>query len=183
MFGKALWLISFLVLADQALAAPPKDLFGKSITVSWSETREQKWPGEAQFQKVPRAGEVIIYVSSAGRVFNRMSFSGSRRGGKMVGNSDQVAGAGSDKYENRVVNFQSRSLSMHTPMAGGARSVTVDFSEGFGSCTAAVITGKSAGAGKMVMKSLMDNGMEFEIRSVTTGAANCSISEGNKFGG
>lgn len=183
MRNTVIWISLMLVVPHTAIAAPPKELYGKSVTVSWGETREQKWPGETNWHQVTRAGQLIVYVSSAGRAFNRMTFSGSGPGGrKGSGNSDQVAGAGGDKYENRALNFQSRSLSMITPMSGGARSVNITFSEGFAGCSASVLTGKS-GTGKIVMRSLLHQGQEFEIRSVQSGAASCSISNGNLFGG
>ena len=171
------------LFCSSAFAAPPKELLGKSVSISWNETREQKWPGESQLRHVNRNGDLIIYVSSAGRVFNRLSYGGGggRGKAKYKGSSDQVGGGGSDGFENRVVNFQGQSLSLHTPMSGGVRAINVSFSDGFTGCTASVLTGKE-GSGKIVMKSL-GSGKEFEIHSISTGGAHCSISEGNLFGG
>ena len=62
------WLFVCLIYSPAIAGGPPKELMGKSVSISWNETREQKWPGETQLRHVNRNGDLIIYVSSAGRV-------------------------------------------------------------------------------------------------------------------
>ena len=169
--------ILFVLLSnDIARAAAPSQLLGKSIIVSWTETRMQKWPGEKNTYSTVRAGELRIYVSSAGKIFNRLSMRGRGPGGS----SDQVAGGGPDKYENRIVSFQGRSMTQATPMEGGVRRVAADFNDNFSGCTAQVLTGMEAGAKKIVMKSV-GSGLPFEIHSIQTSSASCSVQDGNVF--
>ncbi len=166
-----------LLLIDIASAAAPTQLLGKSVVISWTETRMQKWPGDQNLRSAVRAGELRIYVSSTGKIFNRLSMRGRGPGGS----SDQVAGGGSDNYENRIVSFQGRSMTQATPMVGGVRRVAADFNESFSGCAAQVLTGMESGAKKIVMKSL-GSGLPFEIHSIQTSSASCSIQNGNVFG-
>src|SRR5258708_1144824 len=78
-------------------ASAPTQLYGKSIRVTWSETRVQRNVGEANFRSVNASHELSVYISSAGRVFSKFQAS-TRRG---TGANEQVAGQGG----NRVPSF------------------------------------------------------------------------------
>lgn len=62
----------------------------------------------------------------------------------------------------------------------GARRILVTFAGDFSSCSAEVLTGKSAGAAKIVTRG--NNGVALEILSVQTGAASYRLQAGNVFG-
>ena len=57
------------VCADNA----PKQLHGKSVVVAWPEERMQRDVGQPSFYPVKAAHNLSVYVSTAGRVFNRMT--------------------------------------------------------------------------------------------------------------
>lgn len=180
----ALWLSATIhfVLPVVAEAALPPQLRGKSVVVSWSEERMQRPLGEGPLRQVTRYGEFWVYVSSAGRVFNRLRMSASSRRGFRSGDSDQGGDTASDR-RTRSVNFQGRSLMVTTTQTGGARRITVNFDQDFGSCSAQVIRAKEVGASKMIGQSLIRPGQLTEIHSVRAGAASCSVRSGNVFGG
>ena len=73
-----------------ARAAPaPAILLGKSIVLTWSETRQQRRLGDQNFQSVNASHNLSMYISSAGRVFVRQTI----RTGLGAGSGDQVSGS------------------------------------------------------------------------------------------
>ncbi len=58
-------------LSPAAAMATPKELYGKSIVVSWQEDRMQRLPGAAAFRPVTIGATFNVYVSTQGNVFNR----------------------------------------------------------------------------------------------------------------
>jgi hypothetical protein len=162
-----------LLSATAHAGSAPKELYGKSITVSWTEEREQKEPWDRHHKFVMRAGKFIIYVSGAGRAFTRFDYAGGR-----TEPSDQVAT--DNAAIPRVLNFQGRSLSIIMPLEGGARNIAITFDDNFGGCSARVLTGKPQGTAKLIAQSL-NGGHRFEIFSVKTGPAACNIQDGNVF--
>jgi hypothetical protein len=112
MISKSFLVIGMLAMLSAAAHAgsPPKELYGKSITVSWTEEREQRQPWEQRHTFVMRPGKFTIYVSGAGRAFTRFNYT-------IHGTSepsDQV-GTGNAVFP-RVLNFQGRSLSIIMPL-------------------------------------------------------------------
>ena len=161
-------------------AATPTQLFGKSVVVSWTETRSSRWVGDGdRLFNTLRYGGLQVYISSAGKVFNRQSMKTPKGEG---GASDQVAGGAPDKFENRVVNFRGQAMTLATPMIGGVRNVAIEFDSSFSTCNAKVLTGMAPGGKMVVMKSL-PSGRPFEIHSIQSGQASCTIQNGNVFGG
>ena len=79
-----------------AEAGPPKELYGKSVTVSWNESREQRPVGEETWRRVDGIETLNMYISDAGRVFNRQS--AATRGGS-ADRKGEIAGQG-----NRSIN-------------------------------------------------------------------------------
>ena len=51
-------------------AAPPKELWGKSLTITWSESREQRPLGEQNWRTVSGSNQVLAYISDVGRIFS-----------------------------------------------------------------------------------------------------------------
>lgn len=164
------------VTASSAFAAPPANLRGKSIVVSWTEERQQKIIGEETMRNVTRSGEFSVYISDQGRPFSRMKYTFSNnRGASRTGNRDKVGGGG-----NRTVSFSGNTMNVTMRVGdGGARNLVANLSGD--SCSAQVIAGKEQGASRIRAKSMV-TGAELEIVSMKTGAASCSIRNGNVFG-
>jgi hypothetical protein len=151
----------------------PAQLYGKSITVSWVKEREQREPWQ-QHQFVMRAGKFRIYLSTAGRVFTGFEYASG--GGSTRTSSDQAGGQ--NVQIARAINIGGNELTVTMPLEGGARHIGVGFNDNFGSCTAQVITGRPSGTSKIVAQSL-SGGQRFEIFSIKTGGAACTIQDGN----
>ena len=181
------------MLAYSDAVAAPAQLYEKSVVVSWSETREQTSSAEMTnaVRSVTRNGEFSVYVSSAGRAFNRLTFSGYGMGGPgygtggrgrrfLSGSSEQVGGEGSGSA--RSLSFSGRTMTAISSMQGGARRILVTFDNGFSGCSAEVLTGKAGGVSKIANPSLITPGARVEIHTVKTSAASCKVQNGNVFG-
>jgi len=159
-----------------AAASAPEPLRGKSIVVTWSEARVQRHVGEANFRQVNASHNLSVYVSAVGRVFNRLT--NTTRAG--TGATEQVAGSEGAK---RVPSFSGRSMDLYAPFrSGGMRHVVVEFDAAFGSCSAKVTYAKPPGTTISIADSPITK-KPVEFQSLTPGAASCSISSGNVFGG
>jgi hypothetical protein len=164
-----------LCVSPAAAAAPAPQLQGKSVVVSWVEARVQRRVGEAEFRPVTRYGELKVYVSTAGRVFHRLSMESRRE----AGSNERVGDT-----PNRKFSFEGNTMvAVQTGATGGARRVLVTFTPDFASCSAEVIRGKEEGAASMTANSVIRPGTQVEIKSVTTGGVTCSVKAGNVFGG
>jgi hypothetical protein len=170
-----IFMLSYLAAfgCSESLAAPAQ-LYGKSVVVSWTEERIQRDLGKEKFRPSPHQGGFSVYVSSAGHIFNRMSIAAGHRSGS----SDRLGAAG-----NRNISFQGNSMSSVQQSQGGARRILITFDQQFASCTAEVIRGKETGASRILARSKLRPGVRVEIQSVRTGAASCSVRNGNVFGG
>jgi hypothetical protein len=164
-----------LLLPTIAHAGPPKELYGKSIVVTWTESREQRPVGDPNWRTVNGTETFDIYVSEAGRVFNRMT--AQTPGGRASGKG-QIAGEGK-----RSVNFSGHSLTAIWQMGaagGGATLVSADFDAGFSSCSAKVSRGKeSPDAIVRVYSNIIKH--ENEVRRHQVGSVSCRVSSGNVF--
>ena len=165
--------LAVVLAGSTAVMAAPAQLFGKSIIVKWTENRIQRNVGESEFRSVNASHELSVYVSSTGRVFNKLQNT-TRRGS---GSNEQVAGQGDS---NRIASFSGRTMTFVQPQQGMARRIAAEFDEGFTSCTATVIRGKESGAGSGFSKSLI-TGLRIETKSVTTSGVSCSVRAGNVF--
>ena len=157
-----------------AAAAAPAGLIGKSVVMSWTETRVQRPAGEVNWRSVNVSHTLSVYISSAGRVFSKFSAT-TRRG---TGDNEQVSGQGG----NRVPSFSGNTMTIVAAQQGIARHIAAEFSGDFSTCTASVIRGKESGAASGFAKSVI-TGQRIEIQSVTTSGASCSVRAGNVFGG
>jgi hypothetical protein len=166
-----------LLSPSLAYAGPPGQLKGKSVVISWTETRQQRDVGESEFRSVNASHTMSIYVSDAGRVFSRQ-VNRTRRG---EGGTDQVAGEGGGPFSIRTPLFSGQTMTVIGESRGGARRAVISFDAGFASCTAAASTGFEAGKSKIALSPITKKMVE--IRSVTTNGASCSVQSGNVFGG
>ena len=166
--------VLFGFLSTQAShAAPPNELYGKSVSITWTETREQRPVGEENWRQVSGSQTFNLYVSDAGRVFNKVSYA--TRGGNAE-RAGEIAGSGK-----RSINFNGRSLLALMPWgSGGATRITADFDAGFGGCSAQVTRAKESAGGITRQFSGIIKRVN-EIRSVQVGGASCSVRSGNVF--
>jgi hypothetical protein len=181
----ATFLGGVLTLASSGVAyagSAPKELYGKSITVSWSESRTSKSESDQQVRNIGTAAQMSIYISGAGRPFVRLISTGiggrSRQelGGIGWVSSDLTETAPGDAAARERVEFEGRSIVMYRQFESGARRIAIDV-DGT-SCKAQVINGREGG--KNIARRSGYGG--YEILSVQVGAVSCSIREGNVFG-
>jgi len=170
-------ILVFLALMTAAPAAPPKELYGKSITVSWLETRSQRDGQSGPFKPVGLPFTNVYYVSTEGRLF----FRSSTRSPGGAGAVDRVGTSGSNGAgEARNTTFSGNRIVSSASFQGAARHTEISFDPGFSSCSARVITAMPSGAKTAVVRSIT-TGSNVEFESVSAGPASCSIAAGNPF--
>lgn len=96
MFRLTAVVLSGLMLPLPSYAAPPKDLYGKSVRITWTEIRVQRPVGEVSWRQVRGSHTFNIYVSEAGRVFNNESYSTPRGRAQRKG---EIVGTGTRPHE------------------------------------------------------------------------------------
>jgi len=165
--------------ASEAFAEPPSQLYGKSITISWTNNFMLREVGStAPFHPSTVQRRMSVYVSTAGRPFVRNA--ATSRGGS--GTVEHV-GTGGQSYDNgpRSLQFQGRTLVIYGGHHNSAAlQIKIDFDPGFSTCTASAIFGKSTGLGTFTFKS-MSTGKTLEAQSVSARDATCSVKDGNVF--
>ena len=172
MFRLTAVVLSGLMLPLPSYAAPPKDLYGKSVRITWTEIRMQRPVGEA-WRQVRGSHTCNIYVSEAGRVFNNETYS--TRGGSAQ-RKGEIVETGTRPHE-----FNGRSLVIAMASGvGGATRIIADFDAGFGSCSAQVTRAKEAG-GTIIRTYSEIIKRPIEIKSVQIRGESCSIRNGNVF--
>jgi hypothetical protein len=170
-------LVAALVLTLAGIngaAAAPRQLYGRSIILSWTEHREQRRAGETRFRSQDFQARFMVYVSPAGRVFSRVSQTNPR------GKSGSVDRLGST--EGRNISFSGNSMvSVQGSGSGSKRRIVATFASDFASCTADVIRGKAQDTGIVTAKSIITPGATAEIRSVRTSNVTCAVQNRNVF--
>lgn len=171
---------SLIVLAGMTVAcsaqAAPQSFYGKTLRVSWNETRSQRVQGEGAFKSVSIPLSFTVYISSKGQLFKRMT--STTANGRTTGSKDRVGDSGSSAEGAGAVTFQGNTLISTANNHGLGRRIRITF-DGGSSCTAEVLTGKSGGGVATVRSNATGKMLEFE--SVSAGAASCSAQEGNAF--
>ncbi len=170
--------IALLLASAPAFAQAPAPLRGKSITVTWTETRSQRDAGQTAFRPVSLPFDFTVYVSSEGRAFKRLTSTSAS--GRRTGTNEGV-GAGRATAD-RVTAIEIRGNSIvHNVSSGGlGRRIQVTIDSSFSGCSAQVVTGKQSGA-KVVATRSVATGGTVEFESVSAGPATCSIRAGNAF--
>jgi hypothetical protein len=168
-------LLGLMTSTSGALAAP-QSLYGKTLRVTWNESRSQRVQGEGEFKAVSIPLSYTVYVSSKGQVFKR--FTSTTSSGRQSGNKDRVGTSGSDSQGSGSISFQGNNLISTANNGGLGRRIRISF-DGGSSCSAEVLTGK-AGAGTSIVRSVA-TGKMMEFQSVSAGSASCSVQEGNAF--
>ena len=176
----ALTLLSAVAHAGSA----PKELYGKSITVGWSESETAKFEAEQQERNVGMAAQMNIYISTAGRPFVRLMTSA--QGGR---SRQESGGTGSlrstgltetapgEAAEKERVEFEGHSIVVYRQFLSGAHRITIDVDST--TCKARIINGKEVG--KNIVRYSSGHG-RYEILSVQVGSVSCSVRESNVFG-
>jgi hypothetical protein len=164
-------------MSTAGYAATPQALYGKSITVSWLETRSQRDGQSGPFKPIGLPFTSVFYVSTEGRLFTRSS----TRSPGGAGSVDKVGTSGSNAAgDARNVSFSGNKIVSNVASQGAGRHTEISFDPGFSSCTAQVITAIPKGAKTAVVRS-MTTGNIVEFESVSAGPASCSIASGNPF--
>jgi hypothetical protein len=168
-------LIGSIGSTSAALAAP-QSMYGKTLRVTWNESRSQRVRGEGEFKAVSIPLSYSVYVSSKGQLFKRLT--STNASGRQTGSKDRVGMSGSDSQGAGSVSFQGNTLISATNNGGLGRRIRITF-DGGSSCSAEVLTGK-AGTGAATVRSNA-TGKMLEFESASAGAASCSVQEGNAF--
>lgn len=157
-----------------AFAEAPRQLYNKTIVISWSTAVSQTAP-DGQKKNVTVAVNHTVYVSSAGRLFERATRS-SGAGRKQTENAPGATHNRGGEATN--LRFQGNRLVGTIAFAQGARQFVATFDPSFSSCTLAVNFGREAGGYKR--KGV--DGVMYTINSMVPSGESCSIREGNPFG-
>jgi hypothetical protein len=165
-----------LISSTSGAMAAPQSLYGKTLRVTWNESRSQRVQGEGVFKAVSIPLSYTVYVSSKGQVFKRLT--STTASGRQSGNKDRVGTSGSDSQGSGSIAFQGNNLISTANNGGLGRRIRISF-DGGSSCSAEVLTGKSGTGAATVRSNATGKMMEFE--SVSAGAASCSVQEGNAF--
>ncbi len=161
--------------AAPAFADAPRQLYNKTIQIGWSVAVAQTAP-DGQKSNVAVAVSHTVYVSSAGRLFERASRA-TKRGTKQSENAPGAAqNAGGEATS---VHFEGSRLVGSTAFAGGARRFVATFDPNFSSCTVSVMFGREGGH----LKRKGVDGVIYTIDSMTSSGESCSIRDGNAFAG
>jgi hypothetical protein len=162
---------------SSASAQAPAQLYNKTIQAGWTASAVRTGP-DGQKSNSTTAVYHTVYVSSAGRLFERASRAGTgKKGGRKQ--TDNAPGATSNRGgEATGLRFQGRTLVGSTAFAQGARRWVVSFDPSFSSCTVTVTFGREGGG----LKRRGIDGVMYTIESMTASGESCSIREGNPFG-
>jgi hypothetical protein len=167
--------IAAAILAQSipAFAGAPRQLYNKTVQVNWVVDQVARGAdGRAVNRSI--AASHTVYVSSAGRLFER----GSRSNGRASKQSDNAPGAAQNQSgEATGLRFVGNRLIGDTAFAQGARHWEAAFDSSFSSCTAAVTFGRDAGG----IKRKGINGEMLTIESMKATSESCSVREGNPF--
>jgi hypothetical protein len=172
------WLIGvtgvLVACSTAAIAAPAPDLIGKSVLVSWTESRQQRVNG-SEVRAVTVGFDLRIYVGGTGRPFTKLTAAG-RRGPSS--SNEQVGGAGASLGGGvRSVRADGHSITLQSTYGNYARNLRVDV--GGGSCSAQMSVGKQVGSAPKAFRNT--GGLQIEIHSVSVSGVTCSVRQGNVF--
>ena len=173
----------YLLVMAEAYAAPPQ-LLNKTVTMAFTGETTQRDPSGSVRQHATNI-KYVVYISSAGRLFERSSRSAGStggRGGMRSKTGENEPGAGQTKGgEARGLRFEGNKLVAYRGYAGaggaGAARIVASFDSGYSSCTVDVSLGKEGG----VIKRKGLDGVVREFLSFSATNKSCSIQEGNAF--
>jgi hypothetical protein len=156
-----------------ALADAPRQLFNKTIQISWT-ADQVAHTVDGQSRNRAIAVNQTIYVSSAGRLFMRSM----RANGSKSNQSEIAPGAGQNQSgEATGIRFQGNQLVGSVAFAQGARQFIATFDSNFSSCKVAVSFGREGGG----LKRVGITGEMLIIESMKATGESCAIRDGNPF--
>lgn len=166
------------LLPTGALAqGAPRQLYNKSVTLSWAQGGALKTDGRLR-QSGGSFYTRQIYISSAGRLFVRAT-----RDGGLTANGRRVSKDDTDPGANMTpggggLKFQGSRLVGIVPLVQGALQLTATFDPSFAGCSLDIILGKSDG--KVILMKAPDGAIG-EVVNIAVTHAKCAISDGNIF--
>lgn len=162
--------VAMLGFTSPGLAGPaPVPLVGKTISINWGEATVARRVSDGFRGTLPHTISVMIYVSSAGRYFAKLS--GGNRFAASQAEVDPEKAA-------RGISFSGNTLMAIGASQDLGRRITATFDQNFSSCTAVITVGKAQANARV--KGF--DGAQWEIIEKVPSAVSCSISEGNKVG-
>jgi hypothetical protein len=175
-----------------AMAGPPSQLYGKSVSFRWLEEIDFAHV-DGQHGNAVWSHAVGSYISTSGRIFTRF---GSVRirgpgfgrphhgiGGRPgVGSSLDPEGGeiNANNPYSQTSEFRGRTLILTKVFDSGARRITVNFDERFHACTVDVVFGKERGVPGIIRHSSF--GGKLLLSTYTVSDQSCTITDGNIFG-
>jgi hypothetical protein len=165
---------SSLCLLAACVAAPacaaPAALLNKSIIVSYAVTIPGKRADGTQVTGTRNATRTI-YISSAGRIFARVS----RRDGGAAETKEAGPGESNNNFR-----FVGDKLVGVMQFASDASQMTISFDPSGQSCSASIVAGRDNG--RPIRWKMVDGSMRESTGSVTISNVSCSMASGNAFG-
>jgi hypothetical protein len=154
--------------------AAPQQALNKTVHLSWTFAVTVVGPSGARIN-TSVTGTHNIYISSAGRLFDRGTYSvpGVRSQGEGAPGTTQ-----NDRGEARSLRFEGDRLVGDAAYEKGARHFVVTFDPAFSSCTVSVIVGRSGGEAKRKGP----DGVIYTIESQALTSQSCSVQGGNALG-
>jgi hypothetical protein len=165
--------LSFLSTAWLSAAhagGAPTQLYNKSIDIYWGENTSNKRVADGTVVNTAGRLERIVYISSKGRPFIRVS-GGDNYNSHTFEVGPDVA-KGSTDFRGNVLVITGQNMAV-------ARQITIIFDAAFSGCTASVRAGKNGAAPKWIGF----DGAPYELLSISVGSASCSIKDGNAVAG
>lgn len=168
-------------VATTASAEAPRQLFGKTVVIGWSEYRVQRCD-DGQLKRGHTSSSLLVYVSDGGRLFTRLNRRGAR-GGANNNDLDPEGGnsrSGTGSASNLNASFEGSILAVQNSMQSGARRIQATFNGGFTGCSLQVRFGREGG-GELRHRTM--DGKMCNIVSTDVSGNACSIRSGNLVGG
>lgn len=161
-----------------AAAEAPRELFNKTVSISWNEYRVQR-ADSGEIKKGNTSSSLLVYIGESGRLFTRLSRQGRQRSnsndlGPEGGNQRSGVGAAG----NLTASFEGRQLLVSNSMSSGARRIQATFNPAFTGCGVQVRFGKEGGS--EIRHRAMDGRM-YNILSTDVSGQSCSVRAGNVF--
>ena len=161
-----------------AAAEAPRELFNKTISISWNEYRVQR-ADSGEIKKGNTSSTLLVYVGESGRLFTRLS----RQGGNKSNSNDLDPEGGNQRSGvgaagNLSTSFEGRQLLVSNSMSSGARRIQATFNPAFTGCGAQIRFGKEGGS--EIRHRAMDGRM-YNIISTDVSGQSCSVRAGNVF--
>ncbi len=171
----AVSLLSLLLLGPALGENAPSQLMRKSIQLSWTDARVERLESGRRVT-MNQTSKVKLYVSDMGRIFSQFNRSVDRGGGGQSRKDMDISGSSGRTL---IFHAEGNTLIADQISTGGARRVTVTFSEDFTTCSINVIHGKS---GARTRHRDLANTQWLELLSIKVTSTSCNVTSGNVFG-